>query len=124
MNVARRYLINECGWLATEIFDTSATHPYDFECRRGNRNLRVEVKGVSGPLGQVTLTRREVEHARSSPCPVMLVIVAGIGVTDTVTGPKATGGTLEVWNPWHVDEGRLAASAYAYEPPKARGTPT
>lgn len=117
MAVARTHLMKHCGWKAAEIHDTSANKPYDFECRRGKQAVRVEVKGLSGRLGAVTLTRREVEHARTATCPVMLVIVHGISLTPTSKGYRGTGGTAEVWNPWEVDAGKLTPAAFDYLPP-------
>lgn len=116
MDLARDHLITS-GWREEEIVDTSARRPYDFECRRGRRKVRVEVKGLSGSRGLVTLTRGEVNHARTSDCRMMLVIVSDIEVVDTKTGPKARGGTVEVWDPWDVDEGRMTPSAFDYNPP-------
>jgi hypothetical protein len=117
MAVARSHLIRQCGWTAAEIHDTSANKPYDLECPRGRRLLRVEVKGLSGQLGAVTLTRREVEHARTTACPMMLVIVHGIGLTPKVDSYRGTGGTAEVWDPWTVDAGSLNPAAFDYFPP-------
>lgn len=118
MAVARAHLVKQSGWKASEIHDTSANKPYDLECRRGNRVMRVEVKGLSGRLGAVTLTRREVEHARTAACPVMLVIVHGIGLTATADQYRGTGGTAEIWDPWTVDAGLLTPAAFDYLPPR------
>jgi len=114
MAVANRELLAR-GWKLHEIVDTSKTCSYDFECRRGRRSLRVEVKGLSGPLGGVTLTRREVENARSSP--VALIVVHGITVAQTSVGIRATGGTAVVFDPWRIDDGHLDASAFDYQLP-------
>jgi len=116
MELAKKHLITS-GWRKEEISDTSATCPYDFECRRGRRKVRVEVKGLSGSRGLVTLTRGEVNHARTADCPMMLVIVSNIEVRDTKAGPKAKGGIVEVWDPWEIDEGRMTPSAFDYNPP-------
>ena len=118
MEQARRSLIADYGWADEDIFDTSGNRPYDLEHRHRGGVVRIEVKGLSGPVGAVTLTRREVEHARTSVIPVLLVIVSEIVVSPVGAGRyQGHGGTVAVWDPWEIDEGTLQVSAYDYQPP-------
>jgi len=118
MKVARKHMMSKLGWTKDEIRDTSSNQPYDFECRRGNKIVRVEVKGLSGAPGSVILTRGEVEHARLANVKTILVVVSGIQIEDTDTGElRGVGGELVSWDPWHVDRGRLVPASFDYTPP-------
>lgn len=91
---------------------------YDLDCRRGDRDLHVEVKGTIGHGEALTLTGNEVDHAREQFPDVALAIVDGITVGYTEHGPVADGGNLTLWDPWEIDTGALAATVYRYEPPR------
>lgn len=118
MKKAKRHLRTHYGWDAKEIEDTSATKPYDLELRRGSRTVRVEVKGLSGGLGPVVLTRGEVKNARNFGH-VMLIVVHGIELETGENETKAKGGEVAVWDRWTVDDDDLEPLAYEYRlPPK------
>jgi hypothetical protein len=120
MKVARHFLMSRYGWSSSEIHDTSIGNPYDFEVGHGRRKVRIEVKGLSGDFGAVTLTRREVEHARTADCPVILVVVSNIAVVVDASGTcRGSGGSPKVWNPWDIDDGTMTASQFDYLPPAA-----
>lgn len=93
----------------------SAGRPYNLACRCGRRRVRAGVKGLSRSRGPVILTRREVDHGSTADCRMM--IVSDVEVVDTETGPRAKGGTVEVWDPWEVVEGRMTPSPFDDEPP-------
>jgi hypothetical protein len=59
---ATEYLEDK-GYMVT---DVGAVKPYDLRAARGDRILRVEVKGSIGTLSSVNLTHNEVEVARIS----------------------------------------------------------
>jgi Domain of unknown function (DUF3883) len=109
--------LRRLGWAAADIYDTSANRPYDFECRNGSSTVRVEVKGLSGPLSAVALTRGEVEHARTSAVAMILVVVHGIDLKPDGARFKGHGGTAVTWHPWEIDTGTLAPSAFDYALP-------
>lgn len=118
MDVARRYLTATLGWSKQEIFDTSSDRPYDFECRGSRDSLRVEVKGLSGSLESVVLTRREVENARAASVRTILLVVSGIRVETSAGGElRGVGGDLVAWDPWNVDDGQLVPASFDYRPP-------
>lgn len=117
MQAARAWLRKE-GWAASEIHDTSANKPFDLECRRGKRTLRVEVKGLTGRLGGVFLTRREVEHARTTVTDIALFVLTDVGTQTTAHGRlRGIGGVAHVWSPWEIEAGTLIASQFDYLPP-------
>jgi hypothetical protein len=117
MKVAKRHLSQTYGWLSKEIHNTSSNRPYDFEYRSGKTTVRIEVKGLSGKLGRVALTRREVENAKTFD-PVILVVVSEIRLVPNGRNDfKGQGGTIDIWDPWHVDDGTLVPSAFDYQPP-------
>jgi hypothetical protein len=47
-----------------QVSDVHADHPYDLECRRGDRVIYVEVKGSTSRGEAVIVTPNEVRHAR------------------------------------------------------------
>lgn len=117
MDVAHDELVR-LGCDPVTIANTSAKKPYDYTCTRAGKQIRVEVKGLSGPLSAVTLTRNEVDNARYSGHDMILVVVHGITLTPTAKGGwKGSGGTPIVWDPWDVDAGHLTASAFDYALP-------
>jgi hypothetical protein len=104
------------GW---RVEDVSTKEPYDLHCTRANgQELRVEVKGTTGDGAQVLLTPNEVEHARAHYPAVALFVVAHI-VTDEVASGRqeASGGTVQIIEPWRVDDGVLVPVGYAYSVP-------
>ena len=117
--VACRSHLRSIGWADHEIEDTHATRSYDFECQRGKaKALRVEVKGTTGQLGSVELTRREVEHAQTTVTDLALFVLTGVTLTTGRGGtPVAKGGTAHWWHPWNISEGHLVASRFDYTPP-------
>ena len=112
MELAKAYLKALTG---TEPKNTSANHPYDFECPNAPHHRYVEVKGTTGDGAEVFLTAGEVEHARSHPGLCALVVVHGIQVERSPDGTfMATGGTLLDICPWSPDVGTLRSIAYRY----------
>lgn len=111
MRVASTHL-QELGF---NIKDVSATESFDLLASRGSQVVSVEVKGTTGGLGAILLTSNEVElHKREYPENALLV-VHGIELTERDGNPVASGGTLKMWMPWLVDDGRLRGLTYAYQ---------
>jgi hypothetical protein len=111
MEVAVEFL-RGVGW---SVDDVSLYRPYDLHCRRGDEDLRVEVKGTTADGRVVLLTPGEVRHAREHHAAVALVVVSKIGLSTPGGGtPTATGGELELVHPWDVDAGELRPTGYEY----------
>jgi hypothetical protein len=103
------------GLMGIEPKNTSANHPYDFECEGAPHHRFVEVKGTTGDGTEVFLTANEVEHARSHAGLSALVVVHGIQVERSSDGGwVASGGTLKDISPWSPDVGTLRPLAYRY----------
>jgi predicted RNA-binding protein with PUA-like domain len=119
MDVVMEYY-QQAGW---QVHDVSAQQSYDLLCTRSDaQELRVEVKGTTGDGSQVLLTTNEVLHARTHYPRVALCVVAHIRVSLTAAGtPEAGEGNLTVFDPWRVDDGRLAPVTYAYSLPPRTG---
>lgn len=113
MKLAHAFLVEQ-GW--TEIDDTSLGHPYDFHCRKGSRELFVEVKGTTSKGTTVNLTRGEVEHHHAKYPDNALVIVAGITLGGT-RRESASGGRLTCITPWDIKDSALKVVGYTYDVP-------
>lgn len=116
MEAAKNYY-EERGWSVT---DVSATCSYDLVCKRNNgEELHVEVKGTTSDGKQILLTRNEVIHAQNYYPRVALFVLAHIQIDQTSTGkPQASGGKIQLLDPWNVDEKMLSSLAYAYRIPE------
>ena len=92
-----------------EVFDVSATEPFDLHCRNGNVELRVEVKGTASTGDTILLTRNEVRHAQQHADCVALFVVSHIKVD---SAGVARGGLVSRFEPWHIDASQLDPIAY------------
>jgi hypothetical protein len=103
------------GWDAKNV---GLVESYDLRCARDNEVLHVEVKGTTGNGEAVVLTRNEVQHARDEYPDVALAVVSQIRVEMVADGKIVTsGGVLDLWFPWAIDDGHLECSVYRYAPP-------
>jgi hypothetical protein len=87
--------------LGFEVEDTSARYPFDLRCRRGDLEVRVEVKGTRGDGSTVEVTSGEVDNARGTLWRTNLHVVSEIRV-ELGTPPRTTGGVefhVEGWCP-------------------------
>jgi hypothetical protein len=80
----------------------------------------VEVKGSTGALILVELTRNEVTHARSCSCETALAAVESIQLKPGST-PSATGGRLRLFSPWAIEDQALEPLRYSYRLPQEAG---
>jgi hypothetical protein len=96
--------------------DVSSSKPYDFECRRGEETLAVEVKGTTSAGEQIVLTRNEVAAHQSLHPNTALIVVHSISLQRDPR-PKAEGGVLRMLTPWKADDQDLRALAYQYRIP-------
>lgn len=117
MNVVRSWLTDQ-GFTASEIRNTSANKPYDYEVGPpGCPRMRIEVKGSTGALGTVEVTAGEVESARHGGVPTTLAIVHGIRLSLDATGRwQADGGNLWLVENWAPQDESLTPKRYSYDP--------
>jgi hypothetical protein len=99
-----------------DIEDVHGRNSYDLVCRRGDEEMRVEVKGTTTDGTEVILTPNEVEHARSYAHTV-LFILSNISLERAEDGTVlASGGVRHVFDPWHIEGGTLTPSGFRYQP--------
>lgn len=93
--------------------NTAATKPYDFEAKKGDETLLVEVKGTtSDSADSIAMTHGEVALHRREKGRTALMIVTGIRLRKDEKQPKASGGTLEALVGWNIDEWLLQPTAF------------
>ncbi|TFC81154.1 DUF3883 domain-containing protein [Cryobacterium cheniae] len=98
---------------ATDILELGK--PFDIKLMLGGDERRIEVKGSSGAVDSVLLTRNEVIHARGFES-MDLVVVDEIEFERLSNGEYATkGGRIRVWNGWSPSEQSLTAMSYKHE---------
>lgn len=94
--------------------DVSRSSSYDVRIEKNRRTQFVEVKGMQGSPGSILLTRNEVDLHRTQKDKMVLFIVHSITVGKTLV---ATGGTIEIRDPWRIDARNLRVIAYLYTNP-------
>jgi hypothetical protein len=93
--------------------DTSATKPYDYLANKGEKSVKIEVKGTtSDQCDAVLMTRNEVELHRAEKGNTALCIVYGIRLTGSGEFRAATGGMLRMLWEWEIDSCDLEPVAY------------
>jgi predicted subunit of tRNA(5-methylaminomethyl-2-thiouridylate) methyltransferase len=97
-----------------DVVDTSATEPFDLKVRRGEDTLYVEVKGTTGDLGDIVLTKNEVEHHLNNHPKNSLFVLYRIALNKTLPMPVATGGKIHLVSPWMINSNLLQPIAYRY----------
>jgi hypothetical protein len=90
--------------------DTHKNNPYDFLCRVNDAELFVEVKGMQDDGRAISLTPREVNHAKSGKI-CALFIVHSVKVKGK-RKPQLSGGTDIFFNPWDISTGILEPRGY------------
>jgi Protein NO VEIN, C-terminal len=108
MALAKSHL-QKLGW---HVRDVSATHPYDFECTRGDQKLIVEVKGTTSTGDEVVVTRNEVEVQRTRHPNNALIVVHSVDLVRSAGAPKADAGTLLMRSPWNIEDSHLRPIAF------------
>jgi hypothetical protein len=101
-----------------DVRDVSRTNCFDLLCRRGQDELRVEVKGTTGEGEAVILTKNEVEHARNKPGSVALFVVRRIKLERQPSGVTCSGGEIISFWPWDIGQGELKPLSYEYRLPR------
>ena len=97
------------------VTDTSSNSPFDLECCQDDDMVRVEVKGLSGGLGNVDVTINEVLSARSTEIPTDLFVVHSISLAEHEKLHYAgEGGDTYIESPWQPDDQNLEATRFRY----------
>lgn len=103
-------------WLLSQGYkpsNTSANKPYDFEAKKDDETLFVEVKGTtSDKADAIAMTHGEVALHRKEKGRTALMIVTGIRLQKDEKWPVASGGTLETLIRWDIDEWLLEPTAF------------
>jgi Domain of unknown function (DUF3883) len=89
------------------------TKVYDLHCVRESEVRHVEVKGTTGRLGHVEVSKNQVTHARSHPREAVLAVVHGI----TLNHGIVSGGTERIIEPWFPLDADLTALTFRYSVP-------
>ncbi len=93
--------------------DTSDKKPYDFEAKKGEDVIFVEVKGTTSDAAEaIAMTHGEVAFHRGKKGQTALIIVTNIRLEKDGTSPKASGGILEPLIGWNIDDWSLQPTAY------------
>jgi hypothetical protein len=99
--------------------DTHKTKSYDFLCNVSDTELFVEVKGTQDNGNSVSLTPKEVEHARKHQNSA-LFIVHSVKV-EGKRNPIVSGGKEIFLHPWDISTGTLKPRGYVFTLGKAQG---
>lgn len=96
----------------TAISNVSANESCDYRAIRDGVEHVIEVKGTTGGLGSIYLTRNEVAlHQHKHPHSVLIVVH---GIQWRADRKAAVGGTLKAFDPWLIDEAALVATMFTY----------
>jgi hypothetical protein len=106
MGVAARYFRDQ----HFQVRDVSATRSYDLVCKRGKREIHVEVKGTTTAGSSIILTANEVKHAWDQHNSCVLFILHSIKLLRL----KATGGKRLLFDPWQPKKNQLTPICYKY----------
>jgi hypothetical protein len=121
-----RRRLRRLGWTGVKVVGgrNEAKRPWDIEGTdpRG-RSRRVEVKGTQGGTDSALFSRREVEEARSNSLYV-LSICSGIKIDPSLIPFRASGGHLELHDPWCPTDGELSVVSYSWRSNRRHPKPT
>ena len=117
--VEKRAMKVAADWLRANGYtytDVSHNCSFDYEAQKGNDTFIVEVKGSTGPLTSILLTKNEVAiHTERHPMNILLLI-DNIDLDRSRSTPKASGGCLRVIAPWVIEHSHLSPLSYSYDP--------
>lgn len=103
-------------WLRSEGYktkNTAAKKPYDFEAKKENEILYVEVKGTTSDTADaIGMTHGEVALHQREKGDTALMLVTRIRLDRKHTPPLASGGTLEALIGWDIDEWLLKPTVF------------
>jgi uncharacterized protein DUF3883 len=105
---------------AWDVADVHGKESYDLICRRGGEVRHVEVKGTTTDGAEVILTPNEVKHARENKGTALFVL-SNVQIERAEDGTvTASGGIRHLYDPWHLDDGRLTPLGFRYQVPAQR----
>jgi len=102
-------------WLAAHGFeaeDTSLAKPYDFFATKDGVDFIVEVKGSTGGLGDIILTKNEVAAHQFWHPNNVLIVVYGMSLSDTRS--SVSGGTIHAVEAWKINDADLVPLSFSY----------
>ncbi|MCY1348483.1 hypothetical protein D9M69_346310 [compost metagenome] len=98
--------------------DKSAVEPFDILARRDGQALKIEVKGTTSELcDSILMTRNEIELHRREKGTTGLLIVSGIRLNRSGSGPSASDGVVEALMQWDIDQWMLESIAFQVRRP-------
>ena len=98
--------------------DTHLGSPFDYEAKRGDECLKVEVKGTTAEaVDALFMTRNEVDLHRSEKGATALVIVSKIRLEAGRNGPAGYGGEVTPLVAWDIDSWELTPMAFQLRKP-------
>lgn len=120
LSVADRLAVEEWAMAAAEDhyrrngYETEVHgRPFDLLCRRGKKELRVEVKGTTGEGSSVLVTIGEVKSARAHATEMFILSKIELGPDG------ARGGRQQIIAPWNPTDAQLDAKVLRYPVGKA-----
>lgn len=96
-----------------EVKDVSKTKPYDLCCTKSDEVRYVEVKGTQTAGTDIVLTAGEVNFIQGNARNCVLCVVHGIAVKGRGR-PKASGGKLNLMEPFDISAGVLKPLAFTF----------
>lgn len=97
----------------TDISDVHKSNSYDYSARRADTNWIVEVKGTTSSKGELFyITAAELKLHNANRGNTVLVIVSDIHIDNTESGISASGGVVELFVPWSMDEWEFEPTTY------------
>lgn len=108
MSIAYSYLMQ--NW--PSVTDVSARSSFDLLCKRGDEELRVEVKGTTNTGCRIILTRREVSEAQQPDYALFIVSEIVLDRNNPIM-PVASGGVARIFSPWRPSEEALQPLSFS-----------
>lgn len=95
--------------------DVSGNHSFDILATANDTEYFVEVKGTTSGLGSILLTYNEVKLHQTAYPNNYLIVVYEIDLDRSVDPAVASGGKVEIYHPWKINEESLKPISYEYE---------
>ena len=87
---------------------------YDYICKKGKQIIEVEVKATTGGLGEVTITKNELDNTRDSKNDTALFVVHGIEFETQDNKPIGVGGEFTILDNWLPKDSELTPLSFRY----------
>jgi len=109
MEVAHEYLSK----LGYELEDTSAKNPFDYLAVKGEKVIKVEVKGTTSSIvDSIMMTSNEVDLHTNESGNTALAVIREIGFIERGENAMCKGGTIEYFYPWIIEQWTLVPKAF------------